>query len=239
MNALHARNIKKLYQGRPVLDVDISFQSGNLYAILGPNGSGKSTLLQILSLVRKPDHGDVVITDDNGEMTINTGLRRRIVVVPDRKGLFNDSVLNNVLYGLHIRKVSKDERNSIAEKSLKSVDLWDLRKANALNLSNGEAQRLCLAMALAVNPDVVLLDEPTASLDPQNGALVEKIIMDMKNSTKMILLVTHSIFQAKRLADQVLFLYQGKILEKKKKDMFFDHPKSDVVKQFLSGELVF
>lgn len=239
MTGLHARNIKKIYQERPVLDVDISFQSGNLYAILGPNGSGKSTLLQILSLVRKPDHGDVIITDVNGEMSINMELRRRIVLVPDRQGLFNDSALDNVLYGLKIRKVTKDKRNSIAEESLKSVDLWGLRKTNALSLSNGEAQRLCLAMALALNPDIILLDEPTASLDPQNGALVEKIIMDMKNTTKMILLVTHSIFQAKRLADQVLFLYQGKILEKKKKDTFFDHPKSDVVKQFLSGELVF
>lgn len=239
MNGMHARNIKKIYQERPVLDVDISFQSGNLYTILGPNGSGKSTLLQILSLVQTPDHGKVVITDNNGEMPINKELRRKIVLVPDRQGLFNDTVLNNVLYGLKIRKIPKSERESIAEKSLKSVDLWNLRKAAALSLSNGEAQRLCLAMALAVNPDIILLDEPTASLDPQNGALVEKIIMEMKNASKMILLVTHSIFQAKRLADRVLFLYQGKIHANKKKDIFFEQPDSDVVKQFLSGELVF
>ena len=86
-----------------MLDVDISFQSGNLYTILGPNGSGKSTLLQILSLVQTPDHGKVVITDNNGEMPINKELRRKIVLVPDRQGLFNDTVLNNVLYGLKIR----------------------------------------------------------------------------------------------------------------------------------------
>lgn len=239
MTGLHAKNIKKLYQGRPVLDVDTTFQSGNLYAILGPNGSGKSTLLQILSLVRKSDYGDVIITNDNGEMPINMELRRRIVLVPDRQGLFNDTVINNVVYGLKIRKVNKIERGKIVKKAVRAVGLWNLRHSNALRLSTGEAQRLCLAMAIALEPEIILLDEPTSSLDPYNVSLIEDIIRQMKDTAKIVLLVTHNIFQAKRLSDRVVFLFQGRLVEEMATEHFFKQPESEIAKRFIDGEMVY
>ncbi len=238
MKEVHAK-VKKYYEGRSVLDLDIRFEPGLLYAILGPNGSGKSTLLRILSQVEPPDAGAVEFRNGSELLARDLKLRRRIVLVPDRKGLFNDTVMHNVTYGLKIRKVGRNRVEEAAERAIRAVGLWDLKKTNALRLSNGEAQRLCLAMALAVDPEFVLLDEPTASLDPENAAIVEEIIQGMKQQTKLVLLVTHNIFQAKRLADRVVLLFQGKVAEMAPTTSFFKNPESDLAKRYISGEMIY
>ncbi len=230
--------VKKYYEERLVLDVSTELVPGNLYAVLGPNGSGKSTLLRQFSLLEEADSGEVLFFEKERVLAKDRELRRKIVLVPDRKGLFNDTVLNNAVYGLKIRHVAQKERAVAVEKALRAVGLWRLRKSNALTLSTGESQRLCLAMALAVEPQVILLDEPTSSLDPNNVLLVEEIIRNMKQHAALIVLVTHNIFQAKRLADQVIFLYQGNILENSTANTFFAQPSSEIAKQFLAGEIV-
>lgn len=239
MTRVEAHTVKKFYQGRTVLDLDVVFETGNLYALLGPNGSGKSTLLRMLSMVERPDAGSIRYYDRERELPSGLDLSRRIVLVPDRKGLFNDTVSNNVHYGLKIRGQSKLKRLEKTEKALRAVGLWELRGANALGLSTGEAQRLCLAMALAVDPDVVLLDEPTSSLDPYNVALVENIVGAMKGANRLVVLVTHNVFQARRVADKALLLLQGKIIESGAVDMFFDHPTSELTRKFINGEMIY
>lgn len=239
MKELEARAIKKAYNGRLVLDLDISFQAGNIYAVLGPNGSGKSTLLRMLSLVEEPDAGEILFKNGGEVLAKSLELRRQVVLVPDRKGLFNDSVYNNAAYGLKIRRIGGSACAERVENSLRAVRLWELRRERALSLSTGEAQRLCLAMALTVNPDLVLLDEPTSSLDPQNAAIVEEIITAMKSRARLILLVTHNIFQAGRLADMVVFLYQGKLVETAPAGSFFERPQTELARSYIAGEMIY
>jgi tungstate transport system ATP-binding protein len=229
--SLRASGLQKSYNGRVVLEADLEFEEGCLYSILGPNGSGKSTLLKILAQLEKPDQGEVTFVRGPG--------RDRPVLVPDRKGLFNDTVFSNVLYGLKIRKVPTREMRQRAEEVLTGVGLWELRKTNALNLSDGEAQRLCLAMAMAIEPEIILLDEPTSSLDPQNTMLVEKLIEKMKITTRLIIMVTHNIFQAKRLSDYAVFLHQGQIREVTRATTFFENPESEAARNFLKGKMIY
>jgi tungstate transport system ATP-binding protein len=238
MNGLELRAVRKHYQGRLVLDLDVAFAAGNLYGLLGANGSGKSTMLRLLALLERPEQGEVRYLVEGKEQGQDLAWRRRVVLVPDRKGLFNDTVLNNAGYGLLVRRVGRQEREARAEEALRAVGLWDLRGANSLALSTGEAQRLCLAMTLAIKPSVILLDEPTSSLDPTNTAQVENIIREVKTRTELIILVTHNIHQARRLADRLLFLHQGRLVEEAPAENFFSGPRSTLARKFLAGEII-
>lgn len=238
MIRVEATGVKKFFAGRLALDLDLSLTAGTLYAILGENGSGKSTCLRLFSLLEKPDQGEVRYYDKGHLVPHSQALRRKIVLVPDRKGLFNDTVLGNAGYGLAIRVVGKKERQAAVAEALQAVGLWELRNHNALTLSTGEAQRLCLAMALATGPEIILLDEPTSSLDPHNALLVEEIIRTLKERVQLVLLVTHNMFQARRLADHVLFLHQGRLLEQGASAEFFNRPATEIAGRFIAGEII-
>lgn len=239
MNRVVAQGVKKSYKGRVVLELDLCLRSGQLYAVIGPNGSGKSTLLKLLAMIEAPDQGEIVYQNGSEALSVNRELRRRVVLSPDRRGLFNNTVYGNVAYGLRIRRLPNKEQAARIEKALRAVNLWAMRKENALFLSGGEAQRLCLAMVMAIDPEVVLLDEPTSSLDPGNVSMVEDIILAMKNKNRLIILVTHNLFQAKRLADRIVFLYQGRLLEESAASDFFPAPQSDLARRYISGEMVY
>ncbi len=238
MLEVHA-DVQKWYQGRQVLAAKVKVSSGRLYVVLGPNGSGKSTLLRLFSLIESPDQGSVVYRGNGKVIEKDLMLRQRIVLVPNRRGLFNDTVYNNVSYGLGLRKIKRGTREAALNDAIKKVGLWDLRKKNALSLSDGEAQRLCLAMAMALDPEVILLDEPTSFLDPYNAALVEDLIQSMQGPDTLILLVTHNIFQAKRLSEEVIFLFQGKVVEKTVASKFFLQTESDLAARFVRGEMIY
>jgi tungstate transport system ATP-binding protein len=231
--SLRASGLQKSYNGRVILEADLEFEEGCLYSILGPNGSGKSTLLKILAQLEEPDIGSVSFVKGPGQHKS----QNRPVLVPARKGLFNDTVFGNASYGLKIRKVPTQEMRQRAEKVLTGVGLWELRKTNALTLSDGEAQRLCLAMA--IEPEIILLDEPTSSLDPQNTMLVENLIEKMKITTRLIIMVTHNVFQAKRLSDYVAFLHQGQLREVTRATTFFETPESEDARNFLKGKMIY
>jgi len=222
MIAFHARNIQKYHDKRLILDLDLHFSGDGLHVILGPNGCGKTSLLRLLALRDTPDNGEIILSENKSSLTHNQSSKQRIVLVPKPEGLFNHSVLKNIHYGLKLRSTPKQQRIQRVSKMLEAVDLSHLKNANALTLSSGEKQRLCMAMAMAVEPDVILLDEPTSSLDPRNVHQIEGIICKMKEEQRMIILVTHNISQARRLADTVTFMNSDNTVSQKPAKEFFE-----------------
>lgn len=247
--SLKISNISKSYDRKPVLrDCSFSFDKGHVYILMGPNGSGKSTFLRICALLETPDSGDVkyYLDDTFQNATLKGGnkkdikLRRKITLVLPKIGIFNSSVFNNVAYGLKVRgfqkKIIKDEVDNILE----FVGLRHKKNVNALKLSSGEAQRLGIARAIVLKPDVLFLDEPTASLDPHSTEMIEETIFRIKEHEKMtIVMVSHNIFQAKRLADMVLFMYEGKIVDFGTKKEFFEKPNDERAYKFITGQMVY
>ncbi len=221
MIAIHAKNIQKSRGKRLILDLDLHFTDGGLHVILGPNGCGKTTLLRLLALLDTPDNGEILLSDNTNDLTQNLKTRHNVVLVPRPDGLFNHSVHQNVEYGLKLRHIAKTQRLEQVQKVLEAVNLTHLSRSNALSLSSGEKQRLCMAMAIAVKPDVILLDEPTSSLDPHNGHQVEQIILQLKKENRMIILVTHNISQARRLADTVTFMGTDTMISQNPAEAFF------------------
>jgi len=221
MITFHAQNIQKHHNKRLILDLDLHFHDDGLHIILGPNGCGKTSLLRLLALMDNPDNGEILLLENKKPLTHNQETKQSIVLVPKPEGLFNHSVAKNIHYGLKLRKIPKQQRRQRVKEMLEAVDLSHLKESNALSLSSGEKQRLCMAMAMAVKPAVILLDEPTSSLDPYNVHHIEDIILNMKKEKLMIILVTHNISQAKRLADTVTFMNSNNTVSQSPAKEFF------------------
>lgn len=212
--SLRALDIDKSYNDNPVLQhCSWSFDNAGIYVLTGANGSGKSTFLRICALLEKPDRGTVSYIDDQHEAQDGTTLMRRITLVLPKAGLFNASVHRNVSYGLRIRGISRKEAEDRTENILEFVGLSRKKDQSAPTLSSGEAQRVAIARALVIDPEVLFLDEPTASIDEKNIRIIEEIIQHLKllGSTKVVM-TTHDRSQAERLADRVLLLEGGKIV---------------------------
>jgi tungstate transport system ATP-binding protein len=212
---LLAANIAKNYAGRTVLsDCSYSFSNYGAYVLMGPNGCGKSTFLRICSLLEQPDAGKLIFTDDGNQQQQDIILRRRITLVLPKTGAFNATVFNNVAYGLMVRGM---DRRAVREKvghALDFVGMGHKVKQNARTLSSGETQRLGLARALAINPEILFLDEPTASVDEENTAIIESIIGRLKQDGRtLVIMTTHDHDQAARLADHLLIMKEGRIEE--------------------------
>ena len=210
---LRAEDISKSFNGKPVLNsISYEFSPERIYALMGPNGSGKSTLLKVLSFLEIPDKGSVIYSNNKGIVSEGISLKRRLTLILADLGLFNKSVLANAEYGLKIRGMGKIERREKAMDALSRMGLVEKARQNALTLSSGEAQRLALARAIAIEPEVLFLDEPTASVDRENTEIIERAILDMKGS-RGIILCTHDEAQAQRVADVVLRIEKGKLVE--------------------------
>jgi tungstate transport system ATP-binding protein len=211
--SLNLNHIGKSYEGNPVLrDCSYAFKERGIYALIGPNGCGKSTLLRICALLENPDQG--VIAYEAGHSPVNTDihLRRRITLVLPNVGVFNTSVFKNVAYGLSIRGLKRGEiRDRVAE-ALQFVGLGKKNNQNARTLSSGETKRLGLARALVLEPEILFLDEPTASVDQKNTEIIEDILMRIKkNGRSLVIMSTHDADQTRRLADRVLKIHQGEL----------------------------
>jgi len=208
-------HIRKDYDGRAVLkDCSYAFGSSGAYVLMGPNGCGKSTLLRICSLLERPDGGDLLFQDNSAPLVQDIALRRRMTLVLPRTGVFNTTVFNNVAYGLTIRNMQKHAIEDNVQKALAFVGLEHKKKQNARTLSSGETQRLGLARALAIGPEILFLDEPTASVDEENIAIIETIIANLKKDGRtLVIMTTHDRDQAERLADRVLIIERGSLRE--------------------------
>lgn len=240
MDAIYTlEGIQKQYAGRAVLQLDrLDVQRGEFLALVGPSGAGKSTLLRLLNFLEYPDAGRIQFEGQLVSPALPLAQRRRVTTVFQKPALLQDSVENNVAYGLRLRgeKDSRDEVNGLLER----LGLADLRRAGARTLSGGEAQRVALARAVIVRPDVLLLDEPTANLDPYNIGLIETVLrgINRERGTTMIL-VTHNIFQARRLADRVGLLLGGRLVEVAPTHDFMENPVDPRTRAFVNGEMVY
>jgi tungstate transport system ATP-binding protein len=208
---LTVTHIAKAYEGRAILaDCSYSFDRTGTYVLMGPNGSGKSTFLRICALLEYADGGTVTYSENNGALKHDLALRRRITLVLPKIGVFNTTVARNVAYALKIRNVPPAEIEYRVNDALAFVGLDRKKAQHARTLSSGETQRLGIARALVLDPEIIFLDEPTASIDEENTRIIESMIGDMRKQGKsMVILTTHDHAQAERIADTVLLLDQG------------------------------
>ncbi|NJD55242.1 MAG: ATP-binding cassette domain-containing protein [Nitrospirae bacterium] len=211
---LSASGIWKKYNGDQILrDCSFSFNEQGIYVLTGANGCGKSTFLRICTLIEEPDSGEIHYSVDGRMVQKDLELKRRITLVLPKVGVFNTTVLKNVAYGLKIRGIGGTEATERVAKALEFVELRHKMDQNALTLSSGETQRLGIARALVINPEILFLDEPTASVDQKNTGIIEDIILNMKrDSMATVVITTHDREQAARLADHLLVMNEGKIL---------------------------
>lgn len=235
------RSVTKSYSGREVLNIGaLDIERGEVLGVVGPSGSGKSTLLRLLNFLELPSAGHIefggYVTNGAGNAPLH--IRRKVTTVFQRPVLLDTSVYNNVAFGLQLRGCSRS-RDKVHE-ALEWVGLVHLANQRARTLSGGEAQRVALARALIIEPEVLLLDEPTANLDPCNVGLIEDIIKHLnKQKGTTIILVTHNVFQAKRLADRVALLLEGQIVEVAPTPEFFASPRDPRAAAFVRGDLVY
>lgn len=212
------RDLKKVYNNKIVLDVDnLNFQEGKIYAIVGPNGSGKTTLLNILNLLEKPDEGQIFFYDQeitNKSNSDTLEIRRKITLVNQDPFLFHSTVYDNIAYGLKIRSIPPKVQKSRIRSALNIVGLSGFKDRKANQLSGGEAQRVVIARALVIEPEILFLDEPTTSIDQKHIDVVERVIKKIKKEIKTtVIFTTHDLSQAYRLADEVISLLDGKIIK--------------------------
>jgi len=229
---LHVRGLVFAAGGKRLIDgIDLTLAAGPLTVIMGPNGAGKSLLLKLLHGLLRPDAGSVRW----GGLAAGEMVRRRQALVFQRPVLLRRSVAANVRFVLRLRGVDSAER---CRELLAYVGLADLAQQPARRLSGGEQQRLALARALALAPEILLLDEPTANLDPAATAAIEAIVQAAHRLGTKVLFVTHDLGQARRLADEVVFLHRGRVLEHTPAPEFFERPVSREAWDYLAGRLV-
>ncbi len=238
---LQLENLVKRYD-REVLNIErLTLHRGKIYGIIGPSGSGKSTLLRIVNLLVKPDQGVIRYFGRSYNGAGDTlFLRRQMTLVFQKTLLFKTTVFENVAYGLKARGFKKREIRDRVYVLLDKVGLRGMAHRQAGTLSGGEAQRVALARAIAFEPKLLLLDEPTANLDPANVELMEKLILDRKMTADMtIAMVTHNIFQARRVADEVIFLYNGRVAEMGNVEQVFTAPQNPQTREFIEGRMIY
>jgi tungstate transport system ATP-binding protein len=232
---LAARNLVFEGGGRRLIDgLDLTLRPSVRTVVMGPNGAGKSLLLRLLHGLLQPSAGEVLW----GGRRADAAIRLRQGMVFQRPVLLRRSTLANVTHALGARGVPRPVRHARAERMLAAAGLGALARTPARLLSGGEQQRLAVARALSLEPDVLFLDEPTANLDPASTLAIEQLIQQAHDAGTKIVLVTHDIGQARRLADEVLFLYRGQLEEQSPASRFFEAPASAAARAFLEGRLV-
>jgi len=232
---LELNGIVKDYRNLRALD-SVSFEArgGEIVVLIGVNGAGKSTLMRIIAGLEEPTNGSISF---NGQSMTAKELRKNATMVFQRTAMFNRSVYDNVAFGLRVRGEDDKRISEDVPQALRLVGLANFEKRKAKKTSGGEQQRVALARAFLLNPKILLLDEPTANLDPNNSMIIERAITNRKKEDEIIIMATHNLAQARRLADEIVHIYNGRIVERSIPDEFFTSPRSEITRKFINGEL--
>lgn len=235
------RGVARRYGSRRVVAVDaLEILRGEVLALVGPSGAGKSTLLRMLNFLEPPSEGVIRFAgaDFAPGQEVPLALRRRVTTVFQRPVLRRHTVAENVAYGLQLR----GQRDAAAEvqRVLDEVGMGEMARQPARTLSGGEAQRVALARAMVLHPEALLLDEPTANLDPYNVGIIEGIVARLnREAGTTVVLVTHNLFQARRLAHRVALMLEGQIVELAGVHPFFDTPVDPRTAAFVKGDMIY
>ncbi|MFT4104153.1 MAG: amino acid ABC transporter ATP-binding protein [Lacrimispora sp.] len=237
---LKIENLRKSYEnGQPVLkDVSFTLEKGEVVVVVGPSGCGKSTFLRCINMLEPIDSGTIQfkdqVVDRNGRDVYE--IRQKIGMVFQSYDLFpHKTILGNILLApLKVQNRDKKEVTAEAEKLLERVGLSDKRDAYPRQLSGGQKQRVAIVRALIMHPEILLLDEITAALDPEMVREVLQVVLELAKDGMTMVIVTHEMEFAKAVADRVLFMDQGVIVEESRPEEFFTSPETDRAKQFLN-----
>jgi phosphate transport system ATP-binding protein len=246
---LKVRNLSISYGGEKaaVKNVDFDIERKAITSIMGPSGCGKSTLLRAVNRMHElypsiKTSGEIFLDDQEIHSIHATEVRRKIGMVFQRPNPFPSmSIYDNVLAAYRLNGISlkRDERDEIVENALTNVSLWDEVKDSLFRkgsfLSGGQQQRLCIARAIAFNPEILLLDEPTSALDPIATSKIEELLINLKRDYT-ILLVTHNISQAARISDNSIFMYLGELVEYGRTETMFKNPSNPKTEAYLTGK---
>ncbi|MHC1635630.1 MAG: phosphate ABC transporter ATP-binding protein PstB [Candidatus Methanospirareceae archaeon] len=248
MSKIETRKLNVYYRNGAVhalKDIDIKIEANKITALIGPSGCGKTTFLRALNRMNELDgaitKGEVLIDGVdiyNGGVDV-TQLRRKVGMVFQQPNPFPMSIYDNVAFGPRIHGVKdKEVLDEIVEKSLRRAALWeevrDRLEENAFNLSGGQQQRLCIARALAVNPEIILLDEPCSSLDPVSTAKIEALLRELKKDYTIVI-VTHNMQQAARVSDFTAFFLMGELIEFGETSRIFEKPRDKRTEEYITG----
>ncbi|PKM67844.1 MAG: ABC transporter [Firmicutes bacterium HGW-Firmicutes-2] len=205
---IQVTNLIKKYQDKTVVDMNsIGFLSGNIYGVTGDNGAGKTTLLKILAGLENHDSGSIVYNDQ----PLGPSLMKKITYLSQTPYLMRSSVYENIIYPLKIRNVDSKIIEKKAFEIMEELQVTELRDQLATQLSGGESQKVALARALVFDPEVLLLDEPTASIDPATTMTIEEAITKRNKLQNMtIIMISHNIDQVKRVCDEIVYMKKGK-----------------------------
>lgn len=239
MNIVELENIYKNYENLEVLkDINLNIKKGTSTALVGSTGSGKTVLLRLIDLLEKPSSGKIYFEgiDANESNNRRLGIRRQMGMVFQKPLAFKASVYDNVAYGLKIRGKTEGIENKVKE-TLETIGLKGYENRNALKLSGGETQRLALARAMITDPKLLLLDEPTANLDPISTNKMEELILKINQEFETtILMATHDLFQGRKLADRMIIMNNGEICQSGTPDEIFKAPKNKFIANFVGIE---
>jgi phosphate transport system ATP-binding protein len=246
-NVMETRGLCLSFGDKPVLtSIDMQFARGTITALIGPTGSGKSTFLRSLNRMNDKvtgfrHDGDATLEGRSiwGSGVDLLDLRRRVGMLFQRPNPFPMSIRDNVVSGVRAHRIAKGKQlDVVAEQRLREVGLWDAVKDrlhdSPFRLSGGQQQLLCLARALAVGPDVLLLDEPTSSLDPISTEYVEALLRELVPALTLIV-VTHNLGQARRVSDETMFFYEGHLVEHGPTEDLFERPKDPQTERYVTG----
>jgi len=221
--------------------IDLDIQKGEIFTVIGPSGSGKTTLIRLIDLLDNPTTGKIIFdgVDTTSSEHIRLSIRRRMAMVFQKPAVLNTTVAGNVAFGLKFRGVEKSQIDARVREALDIVGLLHLSERRAVTLSGGEMQRVAIARALVTRPEVLLLDEPTANLDPVNSELIENLILRIhRQFHTTIILSTHDMIQGQRLADRIGVIMDGRIVQIGTTNDIFYQPAGKEIARFVGIDTI-
>ncbi len=234
MALIELKEVEKRFQNVVALKgISLNIEKGEIFGVMGSNGAGKTTLLRIISLLEKPSSGIYYYRNRPADISF----RREITMVFQQPVMLSGTVFDNVALPFRFRDI---ETSIIEERVISALELVGMEKyayTKARSLSGGEKQKISIARAIACDPEVILFDEPTSSLDPYSTKVIENLIKKLSDMGKTIVFATHNLFQARRLADKIAHLHEGFLMDTGNTERVFSEPASEITAKFISGEI--